>query len=89
MLAERGKAHVWCDSDDPMEANDALFTLHARSPGRKTVRLPRKATVVDVFGRRIAARNSDVFSFEAGLHSSHLFYFGPDADALLKHLEQP
>ena len=89
MLAERGKAHVWCDSDDPMEANDALFTLHARSPGRKTVRLPRKATVVDVFGRRVAARNSDVFSFEAGLHSSHLFYFGPDADALLKQLEQP
>ena len=89
MLVKRGRAHIWCDSDDPVEANDALFVLHARSPGRKNVRLPRKATVVDVFGRRIVARDSDAFSFEAGLHSSHLFYFGPDAEILLKQLEQP
>jgi hypothetical protein len=67
-----------------MEANDALFTLHARTAGVKTVKLPRKATVVDVFNRRLVARDADEFSFEAELHSSHLFYFGPDAERFLR-----
>ena len=74
-LVRRAGAHVWCDSGDPVEANDCLFTLHARAPGRKRVRLPRKAaSVVDVFGNRIVARDVDAFEFDAPLHSSHLFY---------------
>lgn len=82
-LVKRSGAHVYCDSDDPIEANDALFTLHARSPGVKNVRLPRKvAAVVDVFGKRVVARDADKFSFSATLHSTHLFYFGPDAESL-------
>jgi hypothetical protein len=78
---------VWCDSDDPIEANDALFTLHARFPGIKTVHLPRKATVVDVFAKRIVARDTDTFTFSATLHSTYLFYFGSDAESLLKKLD--
>ena len=49
-------------------------------------RCGRRADVVDVFGRRVVARDADTFSFEAALHSSHLFYYGEDADALLKML---
>ena len=88
MLVTRAGAHVWSDSDDPIEANDALFTLHARSSGMKTVHLPRKATVVDVFGRRIVAYDMDRFTFQADLHSSHLFYFGADAEKLLGLVNQ-
>ena len=88
MLVARAGAHIWCDSGDPVEANDALFTLHARSPGQKKVRLPRKATVVDVFGRRVVARNADQFVFRADALSSHLFYFGPDAEVLLSRLNR-
>ena len=76
--------HVYCESDDPIEANDALFTLHARSAGTKTVRLPRKTTVVDLVGRRVVARDTDVFSFDAALHSTHLFYYGDDAEEYLR-----
>ena len=86
-LVARSGAHVWCDSDDPIEANDALFTLHARFPGIKTVHLPRKATVVDVFAKRIVARDVHTFTFSATLHSSHLFYFGPDAESLMEKLD--
>jgi hypothetical protein len=38
--------------------------------------------VLDVFNRRIVARNADVFSFDAPLHSSWLFYLGDDAEEL-------
>ena len=77
---------VYCDSNDPTEANEKLFTLHARYAGKKTVRLPRKATVVDVFNRRVVAKDADTFSFDAPLHSSWLFYFADDAEELLKSL---
>ena len=75
-LVRRAGAHVWCDSGDPVEANDCLFTLHARAPGRKRVRLPRKAaSVEDVFCNRVVARDVDEFEFDAPLHSSRLFYW--------------
>jgi hypothetical protein len=50
------------------------------------VHLPRKATVVDVFAKRIMVRNSDVFTYGAKLHSSYLFYFGADAEKLVSEL---
>ena len=73
-LVRRAGVHVWCDSGDPVEANDRLFTLHARTPGRKKVFLPRTATVVDVFGKKVVTRKTDTFTFDAALHSSHLFH---------------
>ena len=82
VLKEAG-VFVYSDSNDPVEANEKLFTLHARYAGVKKVRLPRKTDVLDVFGRRILARGVDGFEFNAPLHSTHLFYLADDADALL------
>lgn len=78
--------HVWCASEDPVEANDRLVTLHARSAGVKTIHLPRKTTVVDIFNRRVVAHDATSFSFSAPLHSSHLFYYGDDAEDMLAAL---
>lgn len=86
-VLRRAQVHVWCESGDPVEAAGDLFTLHARFPGVKTVHLPRKATVVDVYNRRVVARDVKDFSFTATLHSSHLFYFGDDADRFLEGLK--
>ena len=79
---------VYCDSNDPTEANEKLFTLHARYAGKKTVRLPRRTSVLDVFGRRIVARDVETFSFDAKLHTTYLFYLSDDAEALLAKLRQ-
>ena len=83
----RAGVHVYTDTADPMEANDRLVMLHARFAGRKTVKLPKRATVLDVFNRRIVAKDAEEFSFEAPLHSSWLFYCGDDAEALAKSLD--
>lgn len=86
-LAKRAGVHIYSENSDPMEANSSLFTLHARFPGLKTVRLPRKTDILDVMNQKIIARNTDQFSFEAPLHSSWIFYYGDDADTLLKSLQ--
>ena len=87
-LAKKAGVHIYTRSKDPMEANDGLFTLHAREAGVKTVKLPNKVDVVDIFNRKVVARNVDEFTFKAPLHSSWLFYYGKDADKLLKKLKE-
>ena len=87
-VLKKAGVFVYSDSNDPTEANEKLFTLHARYAGTKSVRLPRRTTVLDVFGRRIVARNVDKFSFDAKLHTTYLFYLSDDADALLEKLKQ-
>ena len=81
-LARKAGVHLYSDSSDPVDANDRLVALHARFEGRKTIRLPRRSDVYDVFGGRIVARGVDTFSFDAPLHSSWLFYFADDAEEM-------
>ena len=85
-VAKRAGVHLYSDTLDPVEANERLFTLHARFAGKKTVRLPKKTSVIDVFNRRLVARDVDSFAFEAPLHSSWLFYLADDAECLLNEL---
>ena len=85
-IARSAGVHLFSDTDDAVEANDRLVSLHARRAGTKTIRLPRRTDVVDVFARKVVARNVDSFSFDAALHSSHLFYYGEDAETLLRKI---
>ena len=86
-IARDAGIHLYSDSLDPVEANERFFTLHARHAGSKTVRLPKKVDVVDVFNRRLVARGVDEFTFDAPLHSSWLFCFADDAVTLLEKLK--
>ena len=79
-------AFVYTDAADAIEANERLFMLHAKQPGVKHVRLPRKTTVLDVFEKRIVAVDADAFDFYASLFATHLFYLGDDAEMLLGKL---
>ena len=81
-LAKRAGVHIYSDSTDPMEANGDFVTLHTRFAGKKTVRLPKRTSVYDVFGGKIVAKNVDEFSFDAPLHSSWLFYCADDAGSV-------
>ena len=73
-LEEDAGVHRYTLTGDPMEANDGFFTLHARTPGLKTVRLPKKVReVYDILNDRTVARDTDVFTFESKLHETWLF----------------
>ena len=83
-LAKGAGVHLFSETMDPVEANGALVTLHARHSGRKTIRLPKKSDVLDVYNNKIVATDAESFSFDAPLHASYLFYYGSDAKSLLK-----
>ncbi|MCQ2391296.1 MAG: hypothetical protein MJ240_07715 [Kiritimatiellae bacterium] len=85
-VAKRAGVWSFTANDDPVEANGAFLLLHARYAGKKHIRLPKKCDVVDVFNRKLVARNVDAFSFDSPLHASWLFYYGDEADELLEKL---
>lgn len=73
-LAGKSGVHCYVETDDPVEANDGLFLLHARTAGTKRVSLPRKAAVVtDAFTGKIVGRDCDAFEFASPLHATWLF----------------
>ena len=81
-LARAAGVHVYSDSGDPMEANERLVSIHARTPGEKHIELPRQTDVYDVYSHKLIARGVRSFSFNASLHSSWLFYYADDASQL-------
>ena len=87
VLKESG-VHIFSETGDPMEANDNLVVLHARTPGKKKITLPRKATVLDVYANQIVARNVSSFEYVSALHETRLFYYGDDAEELQKQLQK-
>lgn len=87
-LAERSGVHLFTPGGDPLDANESLVTLHARFPGRKIIRFPRKTDVYDIFHTRKIASDTDEVVLEAPLHSSWLLYWGADGEKLLKELKE-
>ena len=85
-IARSAGVHLFAEDMDIYEANERFLSLHARNGGVKKVHLPRKTTVIDVFNRKLIARDTDTFTVDAPLHSSWLFYFGEDAEELLGKL---
>lgn len=86
VLKESG-VHLFSETGDPLEANDSLVVLHARTPGVKKIKLPRKADVLDVYSNKIIARNTDVFEYHSALHETRVFYYGSDVEALQQKLK--
>lgn len=87
-IAKSAGVFVYSDTLDPMEANASFVSLHARTAGEKTIRLPRRTSVVDVFNRRLLAADADRVSLEMPLHSSCLLYYGDDAVEFLNSLAE-
>lgn len=86
-MLDKAGVFRYIDSDDPFEANTKLLVLHARRAGKKTIRLPRKTNVLDIFAAKIIARNTDKFESRFELHETKQFYCGDDAGVLLEKIE--
>lgn len=86
LVYRKSGVHIYSETGDPTEACDTFVTIHTRDAGRKRIRLPRKATVVDVFNHRLVAEGVDAFEFDAPLHATYLFYYGDEADAFMDKL---
>lgn len=63
-IARAAGVHVYSDADDVVTANENFLCLYAPKGGTRTVRLPRRATVVDLLDGRTLAREATEFPLE-------------------------
>ena len=61
-LAREAGAHIYCEAEEPLYANDRLIALHTIEGGPRTVVLPKKCRrVTELFSGRVVAENTDRF----------------------------
>jgi hypothetical protein len=61
-LCDFAKIHRYCDSNDVFTANQNFVFLHTSSAGDKTIRLPFKADVVEMFSKQPIAKETHSFT---------------------------
>lgn len=64
-IARLAGVHIYSEADDVVTANRNLLSLFAPKVGTRTVRLPERATVLDLIDQRTIAR--DVMEFDLEL----------------------
>jgi hypothetical protein len=63
-MAREAGAHIYCDNDDFVAANDWMLCVCAASDGPRTIRLPRKAKVVDALTGETVKRRAASFEID-------------------------
>jgi hypothetical protein len=68
-LARLSGTHVYCDTGDVVSAGPGFVSLHATTPGEKTISLPERwPAIIDLITHETLARNADrcALKMEAG-----------------------
>ena len=83
-LLSHSGCHIYDETaSDVIYADGNYIAVHSLFGGEKTIELPKKCTVYDVFGRKIAARDVKTFTFTANGASTYLFRLSTDEDLRL------
>lgn len=76
-IARYAGVHLYSESEDVLYADHAYVALHTVRAGVKTIHLPRRADVWEVFSNRRVGRACTAFSDWMAAGSTHLYYYGP------------
>lgn len=61
-LCKNAGVHLYMDTDDELFATRSYLMIHTRDAGDKTIRLPGKYTVTEVYSGRVLGNNVDCFT---------------------------
>ena len=65
--------HQYVEGEAYVRANEKMLMVYMPRGGTYTIRLPRKATVVDLFGDMKPLKNTDRFTIKVKTHQTRLF----------------
>ncbi len=73
-IARSAGAHVYIDTEDVVWASRELVGVCVKEPGRRTVRLPRKVSVVrDLYTGEVVAEDTTAFEADFGDRATRVF----------------
>ena len=74
--ARAAGVHIFCDTNDSFYASRDIISIHTAGGGHKTIRLPEKCDVVDIYSDEIVARQADSFDFDMTPFETRVFLYG-------------
>lgn len=74
--------HIYLDSPDNVYVNESWIGIHCASSGTKTVRLPKKADVYEVFTEKLIGKQIDEFNYDMKFGDTALLVLSEDIDGL-------
>jgi hypothetical protein len=77
-VARYAGVHIYSESEDVLYADHNYVALHTVRTGTKTVHLPQRADVWEVYSNRQVGQDCTVFDDEMAAGATHLYYIGPD-----------
>ena len=72
-FAKSAGVHIYADHDDVLFANRNYITYHASETGTKTIKLPKKCNVYEVYEGKYYAKDATEFTFETYLGETKMF----------------
>ncbi|MBI5683776.1 MAG: hypothetical protein HZC54_01720 [Verrucomicrobia bacterium] len=75
-VARLAGVHIYCDEDEIVWHNRNLLALHVHSPHKKTIALPQKCDVYDLFADRLIGRQTDRFEVDPPCGKTLLYFTG-------------
>jgi hypothetical protein len=72
-IAQRGGVHLYLDTEDVVWASHDLVAVSVKEPGQRTIRLPRKAKVRDLYSGETLGTGLDRFQAEFPSHATRVF----------------
>jgi len=72
-IARYAGAHIYCDSNDILMADNNIVALHSIKPERKTIRLPGKRPVYDLVNDRQMSRGTREIIFDMKAPDTRVF----------------
>lgn len=72
-MAIHAGVHIYDSQDDVLYANASYLAIHSDKPGTRRIKLPVRATVVDLFGNTCLVKDARSFSVEMDGMDTKLF----------------
>ncbi|MBP5300663.1 MAG: hypothetical protein J6Y80_04590 [Victivallales bacterium] len=85
--ARAAGVHIYMESGDNLFAGGDILSLHAITPGTKTIRLPRVTDAVEIYSGEVVGRATDTITLEMDSFETKVILLG-DADEILKRLSK-
>jgi len=70
--------HLYIDTPDVVYANKHFLGLHIKEAGKRTIKLPYKTEVYDLFSDRLIAKSTSEFTYDFPQHSTFLYLLKRD-----------
>ena len=72
-IARYSGEHIYCETNDVIMADKSIVAVHSLKSEKKTISLPGKYNVRDVITGKMAAKNTNLFSFETNAPDTKIF----------------